>query len=109
MNIRVKAPWSEEQIAELKKWQASKEVHPFTSAEHAVLLPSKEGWVAKEGGPVVEDWAWDFMLDGSFRERVEDNLKKVFEEPLHPDSKVEVIETAKTPKLRFRNGNKRKL
>lgn len=72
MSEQVKAPWTAEQVRNLEEFQNSPLVHPFTHSEaplnedgqHA-LIPTEKGWVTRKGGPVVQDWAWDFMLDGT--------------------------------------------
>jgi hypothetical protein len=64
----VEAPWTEEQVAALRAWQAYAMVHPFTAERRHpdgtewLLIPTQNGWVEVEGGPVVQDWAHDFML-----------------------------------------------
>lgn len=60
---QVHAPWSDEQVAALVAWQSHKYVHPFTSEKRTDLIPTASGWVEHEGGPIVQTWAHDFMLD----------------------------------------------
>jgi hypothetical protein len=92
MSVIIKAPWTDEQVKNLEEWQDSPLVHPFTwdkdvngfSLEgHVNLLPTKQGWRVKLKGPVVEDWAWDFMLDGSC-------LKAIRKSPLMAEYEKEV-------------------
>jgi len=69
---QVEAPWDDDQVASLKAYQASNFVHPFTGArgpggEETKLIPTREGWVECEGGPVVQRWAHDFMVDWGWR------------------------------------------
>jgi hypothetical protein len=70
---QVKAPWTEQQVWNLRKWQKSWNVLPFTNDECELdenqrrsLIPTIAGWITKKGGPVVQDWAWDYMLSGKF-------------------------------------------
>jgi|GEM_PF-4733770 len=62
--------WTEEQVENLRRYQACEYVHPFTSADGGNLIPTSEGWVEVEGGRVVQDWAHGAMLDGSMLETV---------------------------------------
>lgn len=85
MSETIKAPWTPEQVENLKKWQASEDVPAFTWFRHKDgtisghddegrerrLIPTQQGWISEEGGEVVQDWAWDFMLDGSLLDSVE--------------------------------------
>lgn len=83
MNEKVKTPWTPEEVENLEAWQnANTFVHPFTyyrntdglitghdeQGNECRLVPSVAGWRTEPGGPVVQDWAWDFMLDGTFLE-----------------------------------------
>jgi hypothetical protein len=81
--IEVEAPWTDEQVENLRQFQASPRVHPFTHDECAVdehgqrsLIPTRDGWVAHEGGPVVQDWAWSAMLDGSMLKSVNEMYER---------------------------------
>jgi len=66
----VHAPWSDEQVESLNGYQKAGYVHPFTYGDgdaQVDLIATKDGWVAVEGGPVVQTWAHDFMTDGSWK------------------------------------------
>jgi|HubBroStandDraft_2_1064218.scaffolds.fasta_scaffold215076_3 hypothetical protein len=63
----MEAPWTPEQVLSLNRFQASGVYHPFTSAAGKELLATAAGWVEVEGGPVVQTWAHEFMLDGSWQ------------------------------------------
>lgn len=68
MSSKSYAPWTPEEVANLNAWQTAGFVHPFTwgDAEKQVdLIATPDGWVAEEGGPVVQNWAHLFMVDGS--------------------------------------------
>lgn len=41
----------------LKKHQANQMMHPYTSTAGIDLIPTKDGWVEYEGGPIVQVWA----------------------------------------------------
>ena len=60
----IKAPWSEEQVKNLREFQVSGAGHPFEGS-NGPLIPTVNGWVEAEGGPVVQDWAYAGILDGS--------------------------------------------
>lgn len=63
----IRAPFTPEQVAELRRWQTSGRVHPFTcplsSCSVRVLTPSEAGW-ACAGCGYEQDWAHDFMTEG---------------------------------------------
>lgn len=65
-----KAPWTDVEIQNLRDYQTCGIFHPFTG-EGCDLIPTPAGWVEREGGPVVQDWAHDWMVDGSWRARLE--------------------------------------
>ena len=62
-------PWNDEQVRNLQAFQDCPSVHPFTGENSAGrkvnLIPTNAGWIAEPGGAVVQDWAHDFMTDGS--------------------------------------------
>jgi len=54
------APWNPKQIANLKRRQAARWLHPYTCAEHSglPLTPTKEGWVCPSIGCAYrQNWA----------------------------------------------------
>lgn len=68
---QVEAPWTEDQVASLNAYQASGRGHPFTGTRRldgteTILIATTAGWVANPGGPVVQTWAHDFMVDWSW-------------------------------------------
>ena len=68
---QVHAPWTTEQVESLNGYQNCGHTHPFTygdGADQVDLIATPEGWVAVEGGPVVQDWAHSFMLDDTWKE-----------------------------------------
>lgn len=67
------APWTDDQVASLNAYQQSGKLHPFTgergpNGEETVLIATKDGWVEREGGPVVQVWAHLVMCDWSWGE-----------------------------------------
>lgn len=62
----VEAPWTDEQVVALNKYQHSGRFHPFTGNRHpdgseCILIATNLGWIREEGGPVIQTWAWKFM------------------------------------------------
>lgn len=63
-----KAPWTEEQVVVLNRFQANGAFHPFTcpgkdsGCERRELTATKDGWVC-HCGEYKQDWAHDFMLE----------------------------------------------
>lgn len=60
------APWTDEQVAALNRWQEGDNIHPFTCVEHSKspLLADKYGWVCLEDDcDYHQNWAHDFMLE----------------------------------------------
>ena len=77
---KIVAPWTEEQVQTLNKWQTLPNMHPFTgynSAGNKVsLIATLEGWIAEEGGQVVQTWAYASMASKEMIER----LRQEYEE-----------------------------
>lgn len=75
MSERIRAPWTDEQVAALNRWQGEGAVHPFTcpadgthgSARHSdrrILVADNQGWVCEWNDcGYRQQWAHDFMLD----------------------------------------------
>lgn len=69
----VHAPWSDEQVAALDRWQRSECVHPFTCGDrdghpwnedyfdYGPLIPTNAGWVC-EHCDYTQDWAHAMMF-----------------------------------------------
>lgn len=68
--MKVEAPWSPNQVTALNEFQKNDMFHPFTSENGVVLTATTAGWVETEGGPVVQTWAHDFVIDAALRQRV---------------------------------------
>jgi len=77
--MRVEAPWTEEQVANLCEWQRGGFVHPFTCPEHGgiavpdgasdvhwfevLLLPTRTGWVCSDRScDYTQSWAHGYMV-----------------------------------------------
>ena len=67
------APWTDEEVRNLERWQTCAWVHPYTcghcrdahlhgSDEHR-LVPTKDGWWCPTCD-YRQDWCWGPMLDG---------------------------------------------
>lgn len=57
------APWTDEQVAALNRWQRRGDVHPFTcdNGSH-VLVATNQGWICpKHGCDYRQNWAHVFM------------------------------------------------
>lgn len=75
MSEKLEAPWTDEQVAALNRFQGNHIVHPFTcpadgtrdSIRHSdrrILLATNDGWVCEFGGcEYRQTWAHDFMAE----------------------------------------------
>lgn len=74
---RITAPFSDEQVKELKNWQRNYKVQPLTcpnrdapghierlNREKGTLVPYRAGWFCLDCD-YAQDWAHKFMVDGS--------------------------------------------
>jgi len=59
-------PWSDEQVESLNHYQECGWLHPFTQ-DGVTLVATNSGWVTEKLGPVVQDWAYDFMVNGQWK------------------------------------------
>ena len=65
--LHIHAPWSDEQVAALNRYQQEGLGHPFTGNRHTdgsecVLIATSSGWIKCCGdGTVIQTWAWNFM------------------------------------------------
>jgi hypothetical protein len=57
----IQAPWTNEQVAALNRWQQSNWVHPFTCRCGKDLVATREGWRCGSCD-YTQDWAHDSML-----------------------------------------------
>lgn len=73
MADRITAPWTEEQVAALTRWQNNPMVHPHTCAkrdghpvdpegDHGVLVATTEGWKCRHCD-YTQDWALAMCLE----------------------------------------------
>lgn len=74
---KIRAPWTDEQVAGLNRYQRSGRFHPFTGerlagrhADHSecILVATNAGWLRcaecqSIDGEVVQEWAWSFMVN----------------------------------------------
>lgn len=67
---RVPAPWTAQQINNLRRWQEMPDCHPFTCPNphvDRVLIPTIYGWICPDTHcDYTQDWALDFMTEGRF-------------------------------------------
>jgi hypothetical protein len=63
----VEAPWTDEQVENLNRWQRAGHVHEFTCPnDHPasrVLVARKDGWYCP-GCVYTQTWALDCMVEG---------------------------------------------
>ena len=57
------APFTQEQVINLSKYQHDINNHPFTCICGDVLEVSEHGWFCKKCEVYVQDWAHDFMAN----------------------------------------------
>lgn len=69
------APWTDQQVENLKDWQSSGYVHPYTCGQRnpethtwsewggdfGILIPTKTGWVCPDCS-YTQDWAHEFSV-----------------------------------------------
>lgn len=73
--------WTDDQVASLNAYQVAGVMHPFMCGYHAPgtvhekhsqhsteLVAYPEGWRCPVTGEMIQDWAFDFMLDWSWAE-----------------------------------------
>lgn len=56
---QIKAPFTKEQIENLKEWQTCGMCHPYTCCDHIVMKVKEEGLYCPRCG-MVQTWAHDF-------------------------------------------------
>lgn len=66
MSERIEAPFTDEQVDALNRWQETWSVHPFTCASdhegERVLVAHREGWRCPTCGN-AQNWAHSMMLE----------------------------------------------
>lgn len=65
---KIEAPWNKDQVESLQGYQTAGHVHEFTGEGGCALIPNEAGWSEVQGGIITQTWAWDFMLDWSWKE-----------------------------------------
>lgn len=65
----IKAPWTDDQVAALARWQTYGFVHEFTcmaidhpAGKNNVLYPTRDGWRCLHCD-YTQDWAHNFMFE----------------------------------------------
>lgn len=85
----MKAPWTQEQVNNLMKWQQCEWVHPFTCCSpeqsanchranrtgEGILIPTTEGWQCSCGW-YKQNWAHQYMLDGNIPPDWREEIKR---------------------------------
>ena len=78
-----RAPFTPEQVESLNDYQESGVFHPYThlrddGGNEEVLIAAGDGWHCPEHSSYVQDWAWSWSVDGSWRSlyTVQQNLFK---------------------------------
>lgn len=71
---RTFAPWTDEQVETLNKFQALEFIHPFTCIEHSnlPLIATKSGWVCAKCD-YTQGWAHAEMADPESLRRFKDD------------------------------------
>ena len=64
----VHTPWSEEQVNRLNQYQVSSGVHPFNDNKSRPLVATKDGWHTVDNEKIIQEWAWDWMLNWDERD-----------------------------------------
>jgi len=63
----IEAPWTDEQVENLNRWQQCGYVHPFTCANHHEgsrdLIARNDGWHCPTC-PYTQTWAHESMMQG---------------------------------------------
>lgn len=68
-----KAPWNDEQVANIKAYQQEDFGHPLTCGNcPATLEVTKDGLVCPTGDGHFQDWAPDFIVDGRWKRVIEE-------------------------------------
>jgi hypothetical protein len=65
-----KAPWTEDEVKSLNDYQVSGVMHPFTCGTKdcgGLLLARQDGWHCPDCD-YTQDWAHEWMTDGSWRQ-----------------------------------------
>lgn len=65
----LKAPWTAEQVNNLRKRQLEPSLHPYTCEKcGSVLYPKASGWkCSKNGCDYIQDWAHASDANGEFQ------------------------------------------
>lgn len=71
----IHAPFSDDQVEQLARYQRSGRMHPFTCGGqhpggHVILTATAAGWVCPESCGYTQDWAHAFMADKETLDRM---------------------------------------
>jgi hypothetical protein len=71
---KVYAPWTQDQIDSLNKYQESRAFHPFTGrndlapdGEEDILIATTGGWNSQYDPSYQQDWAWETMTNWEWK------------------------------------------
>ena len=56
------APWTDEQVEALQKWQEDDTKHPYTCVCGESLAPYNSGWKCEYCGH-TQNWCWNFSTE----------------------------------------------
>lgn len=81
---QIQAPWTDEQVLALLKYQTNSFFHPFTCGNehslnifnglegHNILVPTNDGWICPhELCDYTQDWCWNWMALPDFTAAIE--------------------------------------
>ncbi len=62
MSNKITAPWTEEQVETLQKYQENSCVHPYTCECGELLVPTTDEWEC-EVCSYTQNWFWEYSLE----------------------------------------------
>lgn len=66
----VNAPWTDEQVETLQKWQEDDTKHPYTCVCGESLTPYNSGLCCEYCGH-TQDWCWNFSVEDDLQKRLD--------------------------------------
>ena len=64
---QVEAPWTDEQVKSINAFQTHQRNYPMMGEKNCILIATPNGFVQEANGPVVQDWAFEYMSDWSWK------------------------------------------
>jgi hypothetical protein len=71
----LQAPWNDDQVASLNKYQQCDHWHPFTCSHHHTLVAVFHGWVCPNC-EYTQNWCHDFMANWKWKDHA-DQMEKI--------------------------------